>query len=651
MRVPAAVPQLVVALAVVALGGCFRCDCGGRGGPACDPAACAPGEECDPATDACGPVSCIPGTTRCSPTEDGVVEQCNATGDGWTVLVFCSPAQTCAESPGVAFCTPPLCPPGDSYCEPDGTIVVCQAGTKAAPRPCPAGEVCDPALGGTCMPTSCTPGELICVDADPAQVETCNPFGTGAGVTETCAAEEVCAAGACVTRCELAAETPGAVGCLFYALDTDNTTYDDALQYDVAIGNPSATRTASVSIEVRSGAGGPWMTVAAQTVAPGNVWLIVLPDRHVEDSAIAVALAYRVTSDEPVVAWQFNSDDLNGASSSSGATLLMPAHVLGLAHYALGLPMAANPYTVELNRAGVAVVATLDGTSVTVTSSTTMVGAPGLPPLAAGDIASVVLNEGDVLQLETADFGDDVTGTRIDSDQPVAVFAFSEAAAPSGQTLDHYEEQLLPVALWGTEYIAMRAWNYSEPALWRLIAAEDNTTITFDYTAGVSGLPSPPGSGVVLNAGEWAEWSVAGPDLPGFTAGPGQIGDFRVYADKPIGVASWTLDETNMVLSIPVELWGDAQVFLTPPFFENAGNFASNTAGNLFLDGILILAADTTPLPVPFFEYRVPLTDNGLHEAHILDGALDRGLMTYVSGNAGPCAFAYGAGFGPLVPF
>src|SRR5207237_9191081 len=107
-----------------------------------------------------------------------------------------------------------------------------------------------------------------------------------------------------------------------------------------------------------------------------------------------------------------------------------------------------------------------DKTMVTVTSAPHIVAGPGVTLMNPGDMQNFMVNEGDVLQLETTSAGDDVSGSFIVSDKPVALFTGIECGVnPNSMgACDHVEEQILPLTAWGKNYVASRIALSSESA-------------------------------------------------------------------------------------------------------------------------------------------------------------------------------------------
>jgi len=618
---------VLVALVLQAAG----CNCGPRGGN-CDPLTCPEGQECSPQTDECAPISCIPGFTRCAILGGGGLERCNATGDSYTTVGACGLGQSCVTGASGATCDPPACAPGSSMCQTDGSASFCVVGVFEDPVACPAGEVCDPSAGASCVPTVCGPNTMFC-NGD-AEVDVCNSLGTGGSVVETCGAGDVCNNGQCLSMCELAELDRSFVGCVYMALDSNNVSRDDPLQYDIVVANPNALLSAMVTIETRNGAGGAWSVVASDMVAPATIRIFPLPDRHAEGTSLTTALAYRVTGSIPIVAYQFNSDDLSGSAGSSGASLLYPKPALDQYYYAISLPTVTGDDTLftfggEVHHSGFAVVGANDGTNVTVTVSTSTSGGAGIPPLSPGGVYTTTLNEGDVMQIEGNGAGTDVTGSYVTSDLPVAMWGYNECAIIDPGTCDHIEEELMPVTAWGTTFANVAITGGSPAHVWRFLGSEDATTVIFMYGGGVSGLPSS-GSGFAIDAGAYQDFTVTG--------------DFYAYSDKPIFVAQYTIGETDMVTSVPVDQWLTSYLFIAPPFFGDNLTAVHHAGSMTTLDGAVVPAGMWTPAGPGFEAYRTFLADG----SHLMTGAaiseLEGPPEVYVSGEDVNCSYGYVGG-------
>ena len=426
------------------------------------------------------------------------------------------------------------------------------------------------------------------------------------------------------TTCAEAASGKSTVGCKFYAVDMDAHDSVETSQYAIGVANVQLAGMANVTIETKEG--GVWQVVGGPTaVGPLQLFTFNLPDRHQDDTGLRVGGAYRVTADVPVVAYQFNPVD--GASSYlSDAAMLYPAASLDTVnHVTAWTSMMDN--TNGFQHSYATVIATVDGTMVTIDPKTVTAGGAGVPQGAPGAPFMVAMQEGDVLNVAVQSLGTSMTGTKVNSnaDHPVAVFAGQECALIPAAVCccDHMEEQLAGVRLWGKSFIAarmpVRNPGAPEQTLWQIYAAEDGTSVTINYDAGVTGIPAPQ---FVLNQGEMSEMFVSGP--------VGEEGDFEVIADKPIAVYGYMVGAQNfgssigdpaMVAMAPNEQFLPRYVVLVPGTWINDIAVVTRPAGaQILLDGVAIPDASFNPVAASGFEVaRVPVPDG----VHVFDGGVE----------------------------
>jgi hypothetical protein len=261
--------------------------------------------------------------------------------------------------------------------------------------------------------------------------------------------------------------------------------------------------------------GGTWQAVDTRTVGPRTLAQINLPDRHIKNTGMLTGGAYKIVSDLPVIAYQFQPvDGVN--SSTSDASLLLPTSSLDRFYYVLNWGVGyGNPQLV--------IAAVQDGTTVTVTATVGTTAGGSIPALSAGvPWTSPVLNEGDFIQIESpSDNG--FSGTYITSNKPIAVFSNHWCANVPTQNCccDHLEEQLIGLQSWGRTYVAsrlpVRSTGTPDINVWQVLASQNNTTVTFTANPQVTGLP---GGSITLNAR---------PDAPDDgIRNHGQSGDFIV---------------------------------------------------------------------------------------------------------------------------
>jgi hypothetical protein len=327
--------------------------------------------------------------------------------------------------------------------------------------------------------TGCVAGTRYCEGSD---VVECQADGTEL-LLETCAAG--CLGAACATPC--AGDEKSYFGCGFVAVDLDNSDVASfgssaaEQQFAVTVSNPG-----DVVAEVSVTAGNGTRIVGPLEVAPGALQVIRLPRADANNTSLTQN-AYLVSSTAPVVAHQFNPEQNVGVYSND-ASLLLPIATLGNDYLALGWPtevqniplLGARPLFSFVTIASAGAVST----QVTITAPATVgiAAGPGFEALAAGATRVVTLASGQVLALTTEQVDRaDLTGLRVRSDRPVAVFSGSECAnVPLRNTYcDHVEEQNLPLSAWGRTYAAAKFRpRGSEPDLYRVVAASDGTTVT-----------------------------------------------------------------------------------------------------------------------------------------------------------------------------
>lgn len=415
-----------------------------------------------------------------------------------------------------------------NYCEPDGEFL------RGATDDCPArGLVCVPQIGCAV----CEPETRYC-DGD--DVVICNADGTGGDVVETCVLEEgdVCRSGECQNLCDLAIFDKSYQGCEFYAADLDNAAIGfgrdaSSQQYAIVVSNPSPLPT-EVWIEVNDapyGSEPQIREVERLTILPGDLDVFRLPRREVDGSSsnqlcvppgdgcpgsevcvcggggppcfcrvdaeasglndgvhsLLSSQAYRVRSQFPIIAYQFNPLDNVGVFSND-ASLLLPTSAISSSYTVVGWPQTiadgdcdpSMPSCVAVDfdptvddedlRAFLTILGGPDPATVDLTLGTRVVKvigneAQGIPAvLGAGAEVSVELGPFDVLNLETDGLNGDFTGSLIESTMPVAVFVGSEASdAPRFDTYstrlccaDHLEEQLFGNETLGSSFMIAR---------------------------------------------------------------------------------------------------------------------------------------------------------------------------------------------------
>lgn len=562
------------------------------------------------------------------------------------------------------------CEPGVIYCDGD-TVYTCSNGTRMDVQACTDGFVC--AAGVGCV--RCRPGFYTCEGQD---LSVCRPDGSGYDVERTCRGDEVCSSagrvGTCNAACADAIANRSNIGCEYWAVDLDNAESsggfggitEDAYseQFAVAIANPSMTA-AQVRIFVNDaplGAPPAERQVFQGVVAPRGLLEIPLPQREVDGPPTATdpdmrgswlsSHAYRITSNFPVVAYQFNPII---QSFSNDASLLIPSSGLDIHYRVIGWP-TANPIEPFGDIDGipdhsyVTIVGVHPSTHVRVTLGGPIVGdnfGAGIDAAAAGEVVEFDVGPYDVINLESSGAPGDMTGTVVESTQPVVVFSGGERGIapyetdgvpvpPSGVPdnvccTEHLEEQVFPTTAWGRDFVItrspVRGASWAEPDIYRIMADRERTTIT-------TNLPGANAS-FTLEPGQWREFY--------------SQESFILRADQPVSiqqiqvsqgwVADWRPDhggDPSMLLFPPYQQYRESYVFLTPSTFSADYVVVSAPQGTeVLLDGRNINGDEFDPLctyelageldGANYQAITCPVEDG----AHVIDASLPVGIMVY----------------------
>lgn len=537
-----------------------------------------------------------------------------------------------------------------------------------------SGSVAD--LGTGCTGAgcpACTPGTDVCVGND---VHTCDANGTTGAIVTTCdpLAGAACIGGACDNGCAAAATTDSNVGCEFWAVDLDNEEVAGSLAasqpWGVVVSNAGAL-TATVSVDRNDGEPGGQPIVSSVmglSLPPGTVQMVALPQRWIDGSTgmanngTGTALssnAYRISSDVPLVVYQFNP---LRQSFSNDASLLIPTNGLGTDHRIVGYP-TARPLAIlgpELvSRSYITIVGTSTATQVTVKVTNATVAGGGIPALAAGATWTGTIGPYDVINIESDGAPGDFTGSAVSASAPVAVFSGSEASvapatskkppAPPGYDAssttcctDHLEEQVWPVTSLGKTFVITRS----------PIRSDDPTTY--------------PGYDIVRFVGAAAPATVTtnlpGPDAS-FTLQPGELHeafvetDFVATATQPILVAqilvSGDYTDTNALSGDPsltilpaLEQFRPSYLFLVPDSYDKNYLVIAQRAADapVQIDGGPLPAtctqADAGTVAGDDYLSRTCPVQPG---AHKLTGDHPFGIAAYGYYRYGSCAFNGGA--------
>ncbi len=303
--------------------------------------------------------------------------------------------------------------------------------------------------------------------------------GEGSGPIETCAD---------------AAASESNQGCEFWAVDLPNawagingSPAPQDQQFAVVVANVASDQPANVDVFL----GASDQPIDSVSVPTGEIHEFKLAAQNQAPRANTYdGVAYRIESDVPITAYQFQPLDNTVQVFSNDASLLFPTHVLGTDYTAItgDAILLGTDQEPEGDNSGAYV-------SVVATEDDTIVDLYPTWALYPGADKDVVLDRGQVftaVSLGPMTYpgipGDgNLSGSRIAADKPVAVFSGNVATIepnPGSCCADHLEHQMLPLVAWGHEYVAApppgpNGSAVDNPSGYRITGAFDGTTLTY----------------------------------------------------------------------------------------------------------------------------------------------------------------------------
>ncbi|MCD6498482.1 MAG: IgGFc-binding protein [Deltaproteobacteria bacterium] len=593
------------------------------------------------------------------------------------------------------------CNPGEIHCEGTTAKTCDDTGHWGEGEKCPSACV----DGKGCV--ACVEGRKYCLDN---QIAICDE-NQQLQVVSPCDETTVCIVGECVSKCDPRVLTASNVGCHFFAVDLDNEAYDmggtsndaAAEQYAVAVANVN-DYPVQVTIYKNTAPFGSAISeqvVAQEMVAPMSLKEFDLPQREVDgcmgqngsyvmgsgSGTFVSSHAYRIESNGPVIAYQFNPII---QKFSNDASILIPTQALGKNHIVMGWPTAnpcgapeGDPMHMDSipDHTSVTIVGAEPDTHVTVTPTHPVMASGGdsgldIPETQKGQDITFTIGPYDVVNLESLQFvgsitecmshtdqNGDFTGTVVTSDKPVAVFSslergigFGGAKPPDppdwdGETCctDHLEQQMFPVTAWGWKFVVTRSpvrstdSNWREPDIYRILASEPNTVATTT----LDDFPS-----FTLNAGEWATFYAD----HGFTVevqgGAIMLGQILVSQGF---IPQGGIGDPTFVVFPPAEQHRLSYVFLIPTTFEkNYMVLAMPAAADVHIDGHTIGEFNTTcetetigTLNNTLYSQLTCLMDEGVHK---VESNVPVGLSVYGYYNVGSYGYPGGSDIKEINP-
>jgi hypothetical protein len=419
-------------------------------------------------------------------------------------------------------------------------------------------------------------------------------------VIETCPADQGCApGGVCVPACDAAKANESTIGCDFYSVVPGTNFNTIGPCFAVMLAN-TWTSPIDISVEhagqpldlasmarVPTGSGaalsydplpngqlGPGqLGLLFLSADPGGGYLISCPPGVtpgiVTDPALpgtGIASAFHIATSAPVV--MVDIFPYGGQTSYiTSATLLVPTSAWGT-NYIANMPWEVDPDWAGINEfPHVQIVASEDGTQVTLAPTSAIVGGGGVAPAAQGQPVTYTLDRGQVLQLMQPA---DLSGSPIASDKPIGVWAgASNVHIPlTAEAGDSAHQQLVPVKALGHEYVGVRyrdrVAGTNESIPYTLVGAVDGTALSY-------GPAAPQGAPAALAKGEKVSFRAAEPvivrsqdaDHPFYFAA--HMTGCTEYP-APGGECPGDPDYVNLV---PPDQWLASYLFLTDPTYGN----------------------------------------------------------------------------------
>jgi len=484
--------------------------------------------------------------------------------------------------------------------------------------------------GLACAPTLlrctvCIPDAYTC---NGQTVEHCHTDGEGRDTLDTCdtAKGVACREGACKQLCVEAGKRRSNVGCEYWAVDLDNAMIDAtsnaaAQQFAVVVSNAQPDVAAEIHIFQDDGAPGDApapVEIQSAVIAPLNLQVFKLGPREVDGSpegeyntgshTALTRHAFKITSNYPVVAYQFNPLE-NVNVFSNDASLLKPREALapstmGMlpAYVVLGWPQTIaatddpntnfNPLSPIHLRSFLTIVGMTPNTTVRVHPTAMVVGGGPVAQTPAGGLIEATVSAFDVLNLETGDFNADFTGTIVEADGPIAVFSGGEASdAPHFDKLsnrrccaDHLEDQLDPLRTAGKQFVVPHSPSRTrtvleagakvgvvpEPDYVRFVAASSEGAVI------TTTLPVPNDTITLSGLGDYREVTA--------------YGDFMVASTGPINVGQvmGSQDAAGVKRGLP---GGDPSLLIVPPVEQYRSDYVFLTPDKYAFDFVWIVAA------------------------------------------------------------
>lgn len=553
-----------------------------------------------------------------------------------------------------------ICEPGEFIgCREENTPAINRCsddGTQVEAASCPTSplQVC---RQDECVEVNCIPGTRRC--ASETQPQQCDDQGDAFQNMEACDPGFRCENGNCLNRCQLAELTNSYIGCEYWAVELENHLLDDnedtgeplpadrVPPFAVVLANTSNTYDAEITVWEAADSVAqavPERTVGTDITLPGldlvtvysevvdgngellyriegpienlvlprgSTMTLILPRKEMPfGSSSLTPNAFRVTSTQPVVGYQFNPLCCN-YNFTNDASLLLPKSALTENYMHLGYAVWAGATGSRLEEpfsGTMTVLATEPDTTVTITLTPSkdtarpyreMIYPSDTVDIQGPDENGVIratLQPHDALNIAASGVSpvEDLTGSLIQASKPVAVFGGHTCAfVPfSNPACDHLESQLFPLETWGNRFVASplkrrgeEGSRTREGTYWKFVAANDDTEIR----TGISLEPPnalPPADEGVTNCRDLALDPATGVFAldRGQTCEFGTREPFVIEASRPISVGAFLSGQNSVDEDAQFgDHAGDPAFFLVPPEEQYRTDYAFLTPATYFV--------------------------------------------------------------------
>jgi hypothetical protein len=349
------------------------------------------------------------------------------------------------------------------------------------------------------------------------------------------------------------------------------------------------------------------------TVAPGEVTTVTLPLSVVVTTNDTIEnKGIHITANEEISIY-----GINRMQATTDAYQGLPVDVLGTEYLSLSYSTSIGGYGSDMT-----VLAAEDNTSITITPSVTTGTRTADTPF------TITLNQGEVFRLEAANAPDDMTGTSITSDKPVALFSGVVCAniPSSAGACDHIVEQIPPSDTWGKNFVSVPLATRLKGDTFRFLASEDATSISINGTQVAT-----------INKGEYHEQIVTESS--------------QIVSDKPILVAQYSNGTSfDNVTSDPF-------MMLIPPYEQFQASYTITTPATGFdINYVNLVVPEALKGSITFDDGTVPeesftqISEITLG-SHSFSALKPFGVFTYGFANADSYGYPGGSSFAPVASY